>query len=410
MNYKNITSCRLCKRPDLKILIGFGDIALANSYLNKQSNKEDKYPLTLVQCSFCGHVQLKETVNPSILFSNYLYSSSDSPALVKHFEGYAQDVVSEFQLGENTHILEIGSNSGVLLNEFKKLGLDCLLGVEPASNLVDLPSNKHLDIHKGFFNHELAVSLKESTGTFDVITSNNTFAHIADLDSVMNGIDELLAKDGIFVFENAYWPETVKVMSFDNAYHEHLQYFTIHALSQYLSNWNLKIFKVKFNKIQGGSFRAYVKRNSCEKYKIDDSVSKTIETELLDFGLLKDHWHKDFSQNIDLAETIFGQFLTACQANDKSIACYGSPAKFALFSKWFGLDFKNVKYVVDDSPLKQGKFSPEGRIPIVSRQYFIENPCDFTIISAWNFAESIKNNNSQYKGKWILPLPTFKIL
>ena len=408
-NYQNITHCRLCKSEKIKTVIDFGSTPLANSYPSDKQELENQYPLTVVKCNECGHVQLKETVDPKILFSNYSYASSDSPSLIKHFSEYASTVCLKLGLGEFSSVLEIGSNDGILLKEFLRLGLINLYGVEPASNIAERSKGFGVKIINTFFNEETAKDIREKNGKMNVICANNVFAHVAEIDSMTNGVLELLTNDGVFVFENAYLLDTIKGLYFDQVYHEHLQYYGIKPLVKYLNKYGLEIFSIQRVSTQGGSFRIFTKRQGNKSIPIESSVYEFVSSEE-SFGLYDDQTYVEFDKKIkDLSDTI-QDILKETIGNNKTICCYGCPAKFTLFSKVFKLDNSIIKYVVEDSPLKQGRYSPGLKIPIVSKKFFQENPTDFCIVSAWNMAESIIKNNKDYKGKFIIPMPSVKIL
>jgi len=407
-NYTSITACRLCKSTHLETIIDFGRVPLANSYPISKDANESYYPMTLLKCLSCSHVQLKETVSPEILFSNYSYASSDSPSLVGHFNEYACSLVNRLKLSELDSILEIGSNDGILLKSFAALHLINLYGVEPASNISKRSEGIGATIFNCFFNESTAKDIADKNGKMKVICANNVFAHIADLDSVMSGVVSLLSEDGVFVFENAYLLDTIKGLYFDQCYHEHLQYYGIYPLVQYLNKYNLQIFHIDPVSTQGGSFRIYCKFYNNEALQEDSTLSEYLSEEAR-YGLYDAHTYLKFSQKIGGLSASFQSFLSEQLFLGKTFSCYGCPAKFALFSKVFGLDAKNIKYVVDDSPLKHGKYSPGKKIPIVNRQQFVDEPTDYCIVSAWNMADSIIVRNKQFTGKWIINLPEFKI-
>lgn len=408
---ENIVNCRLCKAFDkLETVLSFGEVALANSYPINKDEDEDLFPLTLVTCSECGHVQLKETINPTKLFANYLYSSSDSPSLVKHFKEFAEDIKNRFNDKNNITILEIGSNDGILLKEFENINFGKLIGIDPAENISERArSIKSAEIITDFFNLNSSENIKQKFGLVDIICANNVFAHVDKLDSMVEGIVNCLSEDGVFIFENAYLLDTIKGLYFDQTYHEHLQYYGIIPLVKYLGSYGLEIFDIKRVNTQGGSFRIFVKKISSNKYQITENVGEFIEKEN-DFELYSNQTYKDFVLKLENLKNDLQQLVNNILQEGKTISCYGCPAKFALFSKFFELDSDIIKYVVDDSPLKQGRFSPGKKIPIVSRNYFYENPTDYCIVSVWNMADAIINNNKDYKGQFIVPMPELKVI
>lgn len=409
-NCDTIKSCRLCKSEHLNTVISFGPTALANSYPIKKMDKEELFDLTVLKCSNCGHVQLKETVSPEKLFSNYLYASSDSPALVNHFKEFAQSIKDNFIDNDHCKILEIGCNDGVLLKEFETITKSKLIGVEPAKNIAAVAKKRlKAEIISDFFNEETSENIKNKFGSMNIICANNVFAHVADIDSLIKGIYNCLDRDGIFIFENAYLLDTIKGLYFDQVYHEHLQYYGIIPLRKYLKSYKMDIFNIEKSNIQGGSFRIFVKKEDSTKHAITSKVQEFISNEL-DYKLYSDATFENFVSKLEDLKLNLKDLINKIIKENKTISCYGCPAKFALFSKFFDLDDNIIKYVVDDSPLKQNRFSPGKKIQIVSRKYFYDNPTDYCIISVWNMAEAIVKNNKDYQGKFIIPMPELKII
>lgn len=402
-NFKVATECRLCKSKDLDQVLDFGEIALANEYLNKEDiNKpEPVYPLTVDKCSSCGNVQLRETVNPDILFKNYLYSSSQSKGLVDHFKKFSQDIVEFLDLKKGDFALEIGSNDGITLKSLKAEKLK-ILGVEPAENLAKIANDKGLETINKYFNLHESNEIKTKYGLPKLIFSSNTYAHLSEHESVTSGVKNLMDNDTVFVFENSWLFPTIREILFDQFYHDHLLYLGVVPLVNYFNRFGMEIFKVEETSIQGGSIRCYVKLTESPR-KIDKSVEQFINKEL-DYGLYSLKAYQNFHVRLQSLRDGFRDILVNLINEKKTISCFGCPAKFALFCKVFNLDNKIVKYVVDDSKFKQNLFAPHSKIPIVARQHFIDNPTDVCILSAWNFAASIKENNKQYKGSWISPM------
>jgi SAM-dependent methyltransferase len=409
MNYTEITECRLCRSKDIKTVLDFGLSPLANSYPLSKNEDEKLYPLTVIKCNQCDHIQLKQTVDPKILFSEYSYSSSYSPTLVKHFVEYASTIYSYLNLQKTNSILEIGSNDGILLKELVRLGFRNLYGVEPAKNLSDKSVGDNRTIINSFFNFNSAQNILRQYGKMDAILANNVFAHLSDLDGVMQGIKLILNDNGVFIFENAYLLDTIKGLYFDQIYHEHLQYYGIKPLIQYLRTWGFEIFKIQRVNVQGGSFRIFVKFKNSTKHKQESSVKEFMDEEYK-AGLYEDSTFVTFYERIYALKNQLTSLTSKITEENKSICCYGCPAKFALFSKFFGLSNKNISYVVDNSPLKQGKYSPGTKIPIVDNKYFIQNQTDYCIISAWNMADAIVKSNDYYTGTFIIPIPEIKLI
>lgn len=389
MTCKEYNYCRLCKSPSIDKVLDFGETALANSFRSSIRDEVVKYPLGVNLCSNCGCVQLTHSVDPSVLFSNYLYSSSRS-GLSSYFEGYA----NEFQIKGGT-VLEIGSNDGVLLLPFQKNGWN-VIGVEPAANLAAEANSKGLHTINTFFNKGLAQELPH----IDLIVANNVFAHIDDIDSVVDGIKIIMDKNPncIFVFENAYWLDTVKAMSFDQIYHEHIFYHLIKPLDIYFQSHGLVIFDIKKTPIQGGSVRVYVmSKNNTSNFGDGVKVKEFVRQEEL-AGIYDKKFYEHFNDKINKLKSKV-KILTS----RLTCSIYGAPAKLTTLYSVLGLGL-DIDYVVDDSNLKRDKFLPGENVRVVSSEHFKNNPTDICLISAWNFSDQIKSKNNFYEGVWINPI------
>jgi len=405
-------SCRLCSSDNIEKIFDFGSTPFANSFLKKEQlhQKEKSAPLRLFECKDCRSVQLYDTVDPQILFSNYLYSSSESGSLKKYFGHYVKAIKNTIDISKDQYVVDIGSNDGILIEEFVKNQIHCV-GVEPATNLANKANSNNLKTYNDFFNKDLALSIIKDQGKkAKVICCNNCFAHIDDLHSILESICSLLDTKGLFIFENAYLLDTIKGKYFDQVYHEHIYYHSLVPIQKLLLKYNLEIVKVQKTNNQGGTIRFYSKWiNSGFKLKIDkkqelSNINSIKEEEELFYSNL--NRYSDLNKSIKLKKKALQQTISKAQKENKTISAYGCPAKFTTFTKVFGLDKSSIDYVVDDSPTKQGLYAPGNHIPIVSKDYFIKNPSDYCIITAWNFSDLIINNNKQYKGIWINPFST----
>lgn len=244
-------NCRVCfDNKKLKLLWDFGMTPLANSYLavNELDKPEYFFPLQVMQCGNCGNIQLSHVVEPKILFSNYLYESSTSPVFVKHFEDFAR------KMGKKKFVIDIGGNDGILLRPFRKKG-SRVLNIEPARNIKaeNIPT-----IHR-FFTLVLAKQLFKTHPPADLITATNVFAHVDDLDQIVEGVKILLAKGGLFVVEVADFDQMLKAGSFDLIYHEHLNYWSEDTIRKFFLYRGMEVVDVEHIPVHGGSLRVYAR-------------------------------------------------------------------------------------------------------------------------------------------------------
>lgn len=405
---EKINNCLLCFNST-ELLVSFGTTPLANELSDYHSYiEDDEFPLNLVICRKCRHVQLDHIVNPERLFRNYLYASGTSSVTHKYSKEYAESVINIFDLKEEDVVIDIGSNDGLLLSFFQKAGMT-VVGFDPAENLAKIANENNILTISDFFTHKLAKQIirnKEFTKLqpFEkakVILSNNCFAHIKDLHDIVNGINELLDDDGVFIFENSYLGDVLDKNLFDTIYHEHLHTHSIFPLIHFFKKHGMKIFRVERTSNQGGSIRVFVCKNNSKRL-VEDSV----------YDLLKEEEDIDdrldaFLSNIEALKENLHEILE--EHSDKNIDVFGLPAKSVTL--FYVLNLDNIfRYIYEDAELKQNKFSPGFHLPILHSNKIKEHNPDVIFIACWNFADSVMQRlrKEGYKGKFIVPLPELK--
>jgi predicted TPR repeat methyltransferase len=407
-------SCRLCRSRKLETVLDLGSTALANEYLSSDTHPQEVYPLRLKQCSSCGHVQLAHVVSKEILFDNYSYVSGTSPSFIKHFSSFASEtleVAAQFRRADPTSsvaVLDIGSNDGTLLMEYKKRGCT-ICGVEPAANLARRCVEIGLRVEQSYFNKALVSQFLANTEQFDIITANNVMAHIDDLHTIFKGVKKLLLKDGFFVFEVSYLPSVIEKLLFDTIYHEHVDYHHINPLLSYLNGFGLRIFDAKEVSTHGGSVRIYVSHIE-SLHKPTDSLEKLISNEAVE---CQSFTH--MASRLEKAKKIFKDTLSDLKKQESGrLIAYGVPAKFTTFSYHFDLNKDQVSIAVDDSPLKQNRFTPGKLLPIKSFTDARIVNRDIVLISAWNFSKEITEKlKGFYAGRGlrvVIPLPELQVI
>lgn len=397
-----ITQCRVCQAGGLTSILNFGDMPLANAYAAIADAPETRYPLEVVLCKNCGCVQLAHTVDPKLLFSDYLYTSSTSGSLALHFEKYAIDTIAKLSLKPGRDfIVGIGGNDGPLERAYQALGFN-VLNVEPAANIATCSMANRVPTLQAWFNQETAEKIVELQGHADLITCNNCFAHMPDIHGVINGIKTLLKPGGWFVCEEGYWPDAMRGNHFDRIYHEHVFYWTVRTLCWLFHFHGLDILDVEHNASQGGSIRVFVQS---DMGIFHPSIDRELERESTS-GLFNPTTYAEWNQRIHDWRDICWAFLNPLT----SLSAYGAPAKFTMLSEQLGFTPKKISYVVEDSKIKVGRFTPGSHIPIVNNCHFIANQTKHCIITAANYADLIIKNNPQYNGQWIVLTPEPRFL
>ena len=406
MRLKTRKNCRLCESKRLRKIIDFGQMPLAGGFSKVEKlKKEKKYPLRVFFCQDCGLLQLLDVINPEILFRDYRYTSSTTKTLSEHFKNYAQEMASRF-LKRSSFVVEIGSNDGVLLAPLKKLGIRAL-GVDPAVNIVKIARARGLKIINEFFSVKTAKVILKKYGKADAVFSNNTLAHIDDMDEIFKGIKLLLAEKGILVFEVQYLPDLVKYLQYDFFYHEHLCYYSLKPLIKFLDKYELKIFDIKKIPIHGGSIRIYAKNKTNKKYPVSKKIPKMLLFEkrmnLYTFSGLF-----DFAKKINQHKESLMRLLKKFKNEDKTISAYGASGRSVTLTNYCGIDKSYLEYIVDSSPERYGRVMPGTHVPIVPPSYFREKPTDSLLITAWTYKDEILEKEKWFLkkgGTVIVPLP-----
>ena len=408
---KRRNTCRLCNKANLKLAFSLEPTPPANAFVDKQkiSINQDCYPLDVFFCKDCKHVQLLDVVDSKILFEDYVYVSGTSPVFVKHFEEYANFLIENYLQNKKSLVIDIGSNDGTLLSFFKEKGVK-VLGVDPAKEISSKANSNGIETLNNFFTFEFSKLIQKKYGRAEIITANNVFAHVNDMKDLINGIKNLLAPNGIFVFEVSYLVDVIQKNLFDMIYHEHLSYHSVIPLIKFFKDNEMELIEVIRVDSHGGSLRGIVQMKDGAR-KIGDSVKHCIdlekEIEIEQFETYVKFFHKINKERNELQK-----LLQRLKNDKKSIVGFGAPAKATTFLYHFAVKPEVIEYIIDDSPLKQGLFTPGMHIPIYSSKKLYEKNPDYVIILAWNFAESIMKRHQKIKdlgGHFIIPLPELKV-
>ena len=406
------SDCRLCNNDGLQVVCTLSSTPPANDFRPASSLNEiqDVFPLELMLCDECGHLQLGHVVDPESLFSDYVYVSGTSPSFVAHFDAYANTVWSMGAGASNDLVVDIGSNDGTLLKSFRKLGAR-IQGIDPAQKIAKAANKRGVPTIAAFFSSEIAARIVEEGGQAQIITANNVCAHIDDLSSVVEAVVTLLAPDSLFVFEVSYLLDVIEKTLFDTVYHEHLDYHALKPLVPFLQTHGLHLFHAERIPSHGGSIRIFAAPEASGRRTSDELIALLAAEDTI--GLAEPGVYGEFSRKIQNAGDELSRLIARARAEGRRIAGYGAPAKATTLMYQFGLKPEDLAYIVDDSPWKQGLHSPGLNIPVVPATRLIEDPVDDLLILAWNFAEPIIENNRQFLhsgNRFIVPLPTLKVV
>ena len=431
-DFKHHSTCRFCGSPDLAQVLDFGAVPLAGGFLAEDQIAAEKvYPLSLQFCRGCTLVQVGDAVSGETLFHNYFYFSSSIQTLVGHFAEFADEIVGRFARPSEAFVVEIGSNDGVLLKPLAERGVRAL-GVDTATNVV--ASIKGLGGRQGngqgnglgdrqgdtppftvvndFFTEAVAKRIRAEHGPADSIVSSYSLAHIDDMADVMRGVKALLAPDGHFVFEVYYLGALLGELQYDMVYHEHVNYYSMAALTRFFATFGLEFFDVKELPLRGGTLRYYVRNAGAPGPPVADSVEELIEREH-ERGLDSLDTYLAFAKRVETSRTELMATLADLKREGKEIAGYGASGRATTIMSYCGIDARHLSYVVDDAPAKHGFFTPGSHLEIKPWSAAEASPPDYMLLFAWSFADEVIEKRAGYLaggGKFIIPLPEVRIV
>jgi len=363
----------------------------ANEFV-KVPQPQERFPLDLQLCGDCGHVQLADVVHPGRLFAQYVYVSGTSAVFVKHFDDYARDVHAALQLGEHSHVVDIGSNDGTLLKAFKALGVRTVTGVDPAKDIAARASLEGVPTRVGFFDRSMAAAIRASVGPAHLVTANNVFAHADDLEEIALGVRDLLAPEGEFVFEVSYLMDVVEQTLFDTIYHEHLSYHTVAPLLPFLARCGLHVHDARRVSTHGGSVRVHASR---ARKRPSASLQKILQAEAA-AGIQQRGAFDRLAADIAHKGESLRRQVKDWKAAGKRICGFGAPAKLTTLMYAFGLNAADFDFIVDDAPLKQGLYTPGLNIPVYPSTALYERDVQVCVVFAWNFFDSITDKHARW--------------
>lgn len=404
-------TCRACRSDRMKLVIELGDQPLAQRFLTPEQldEPEPSAPLDAWVCLDCALLQIEDNV-PAGFFSHYLYVSSTSDRLVGHFEGLADELVDRFVTPENPRVVDIGSCDGVLLGALRRLGAEPL-GIEPAANLAGMARKKGLEVVNEYFSVDVARRVREEKGPVAAIAMSNTFNIIDDLDAVVEGVRLMLDPNGAFVVEVPQATDLIQHNEFDTIYHEHLSEFSVHSLKALFERHGMRIVDLQSLELHGGSMRVFVQPEGGGR-PVSPTVGRALDRER-SAGLFREDTYVDFRRRVERNRTGFLDLMAGIREEGGRIAGYGAAAKGTTLLNYYGVGPDTMEYIADRNEMKHGMYSPGMHIPVVSPERIREDPPDYLVILAWNFAEEIMEQQAGFVedgGRFVLPIPETRVV
>jgi SAM-dependent methyltransferase len=406
------TSCRFCGSEVESVFADLGMSPLANSYLppERSNGMEPFYPLRALVCGKCFLVQLEEFQTPEHIFSDYAYFSSYSSSWLDHSRRYSELMIERFGLNGSSHVVEIASNDGYLLQYFHEQRIS-VLGIEPAANVAKVALQKGIPTLVEFFGRETAGSLAGESAA-DLLLGNNVLAHVPDLNDFVAGMKILLKPGGVITMEFPHLMSLMNDNQWDTIYHEHFSYFSFLTVSRVFEAHGLRLFDVEELPTHGGSLRIYGCHGE-DGEKPESAAAAELRERERTSGYEQLTTYLDYGRRVERDKRQILGFLIDLKEQGLRVAGYGAPAKGNTLLNYCGIGCDFIDYTCDLNPHKQGHFLPGSHIPIRSPEALREEKPDVVLILPWNLKDEIIEQLGfigEWGGRFAARTPELKLL
>ena len=408
----NNAGCRFCGSILQHTFVDLGMSPLCESYVtaDQLNHMEPFYPLHVYVCERCFLVQLQEYVAPDHIFREYAYFSSYSDTWLQHAKTYTDMMIERFHLSGGSHVIELASNDGYLLQYFVARGI-AVLGIEPAINVAAVALEKGIPTVMQFFGVQLAHQLTNEGKRADLLIGNNVLAQVPDLNDFVAGMQILLAPQGVITMEFPHLMRLIEENQLDTIYHEHFSYFSFVTVEEIFIAHGLTVFDVEELSTHGGSLRIYARHVEDLCKPIGERVQALRAREQA-AGFTRLESYFSFAEKVKETKRKLLDFLIRAKQEGKSIAGYGAPGKGNTLLNYCGIRSDFLDYTVDRSPYKQGKFLPGTHIPIFHPNRIQQTCPDYVLILPWNVKEEIMEQMAfirEWGGQFVVPIPEVRV-
>lgn len=404
-----VSKCQVCDNPDLESILFLGYLPPVNQMrtIGDRPHEQPSYPAEILYCPRCHLVQLGLVVDPKVLFPpEYPYTSSTTKILRENFAQLYEECAPIIGLGKDDLVVDIGSNDGNLLSNFKDNHR--VLGVTP-EEIGKIAIERGIPTVIDYFTQATVDGIKREHGNAKLVTATNVFAHIEDVNTILESIIDLLTEDGVFISESHYLLPLLETLQYDTIYHEHLRYYSLHSLKHLLEAHGLQVFHAREIPTHGGSIRVYASRKG--KYEVNGSVREQLDKEK---GQVLDKENlMRFKEKVVVSKLKLHTMLSGIKEEGKRVYGIGAPSRASTMINYVGLDDGIVDYVLEiPGSHKIGKYMPGTLIPVVDEKQLYDDQPEYALLFSWHIADELapKIRKKGFKGKFIVPLPEPRII
>lgn len=406
--------CRHCGTPLRHTFLDLGASPPSNAYLTAEALQapETWFPLRVMVCDACWLVQTEDYAGREALFTEeYAYFSSTSTSWLKHSEAYVAAMRARFNLGPQSHVVEIAANDGYLLQYVKAAGIPCT-GIEPTRSTAEAARAKGIEIIEEFFGVALGEKLAATGKAADLTAANNVLAHVPDINDFAGGFAKLLKPQGVSTFEFPHLLNLVALNQFDTVYHEHYSYLSLTAVHRIFAANGLAVFDVEEIPTHGGSLRVFAQRSDTGRHAVTPAVGAMLAREEA-AGLKRLETYTPFQKQAERVKDDIVAFLIDAKRKGLRVGAYGAAAKGNTLMNFAGIRPDLVPYVVDRAAAKQGRFMPGSRIPIVEEAHLWADKPDLVLILPWNIKAEVTEQLAGIRawgGKFVVAVPKLEVI
>jgi SAM-dependent methyltransferase len=402
--------CQVCGHAPLDDVLSLGYMPPVNQMvtIGGVPRQQPWFPTNLLYCRNCELVQLGLAVDPVIIFPpDYPYTSGTTRLLRDNFADLARESAAMLGLGKDDLVVDIGSNDGTLLSNFKNAG-HRVLGIEP-TDVGAIAEKRGIPTLKRYFGPEAAREVQREHGPAALVTAANCFAHIEDVHAIVDAIVDMLRPDGVFISESHYLIGLLDTLQYDTIYHEHLRYYSLASLKHLLEMHGLEVFHARPIPSHGGSIRVYAARRGTQKVK--DSVGAMLAAEPRGDAMVTRL--ASFRHDVVLSKLRLLAMLRDLKEKGARIAGISAPSRASTLVNYVGLDEAIIDYVCEiPGSLKIGRYMPGTRIPVVDEARLYTEQPDYAVIFSWHIADELapKLKAKGFRGELITPLPVPRVV
>lgn len=401
--------CRICGH-EISPFMTYGRMPVANGFLTKDQFKDEYFfELRPAFCRHCLTFQIEEQPAPEVMFhDHYAFFSRTSKFMQAHFREYAVWVGDAYLTGDDPFVVELGSNDGIMLENFAKRGIRHL-GVEPSANVAEEARKHGVNTVVKFFGPATAAEIVDEYGHANALIAANVMCHIPDMNGIAKGADRLLKKDGVLIFEDPYLGAMIEKTSYDQIYDEHVFIFSALSVANIFGAYGFELIDLLPQHTHGGSMRYVLARKGVRA--ISPAVVAITDAEKA-AGLHLPETYEQFRMNCEKSKKDLVRILKEEKAAGRRVVGYGATSKSTTILNYCGIGPDLIEFISDTTPIKQNKLTPGTHIPVKPYEAFAANPPDTALLFAWNHQKEIMEEKefAANGGRWIIPVPDVKVI